>query len=341
MAGLSVTSYGQYKSENLFYMVNSENSFQSFKNNIKQISITAPQSFSMTKNGIIYGQVDPRIIKLAKENNVKVMPLVVNTGFDQQLMQSFLKDEEALQRAIEMMVKLAKKYNFYGWQFDYEGMLFTDRQAYTEFYRKATEALHKAGFKISVAVNPYDSDYEFPARYHQFWYRDWRGVYDFKALADIGDFLSLMTYLQHHNETAPPGPVAGIPWMEQMVTYLLDQNIQPNRKSLGIGFFSSYWYADHNKNRGDFINGEEISYQKAMGLVSQNNAELKWMDKQQVNYTFWSTGGIFQWVFIEDAASLQPELNLLKKYQLRGISVWVLGDEDPPVWGVIRSNLNP
>ena len=340
IAGLNVTTYGQYKSENLFYMVNSENSFQSFKNNIKQISIAAPQSFSMTKNGIVYGQVDPRIIKLAKENNVKVMPLVVSEGFDQQLMQSFLKDEEAQQRAIDIMVKLAKKHDFYGWQFDYEGMHFTDRRAYTEFYRKTAEALHKAGFKLSVAAIAYDSDFEFPTPYFEFWYKDWRGVYDFKALAEIGDFISLMAYPQH-TITTPPGPVAGFPWVEEKIEYMLSLGIPPQKISLGLTFYSRHWYADYNKKQGAFINAETIGYQKAVDLIERNGAKKIWMEDQKSNYAYWSVGGIFQYLFFADSESLKAKLPLLKKYKLRGISVWRIGEEDSKSWKVIESDLVP
>jgi len=39
--------------------------------------------------------------------------------------------------------------------------------------------------------------------------------------------------------------------------------------------------------------------------------------------------------YIEDSQSLKPKLNILKKYKLRGISVWVLGSEDPAFWNVL------
>jgi len=41
-------------------------------------------------------------------------------------------------------------------------------------------------------------------------------------------------------------------------------------------------------------------------------------------------GALYAW--IEDAAALAPKLELQKRYGLRGISVWRLGQEDPRVW---------
>src|ERR1700760_2511015 len=71
----------QYKSENLFYMVDNPESFESFRKNAAQISIVSPQVFNMDKLGVLTGSIHPRILEVAKANNVKVMPLIVNTGF--------------------------------------------------------------------------------------------------------------------------------------------------------------------------------------------------------------------------------------------------------------------
>ena len=332
------SAVAQYASENLFYMVDSEDSFQSFKENIDQISIAAPQVYDLTKTGIIYGGVDSRLMKIAEENGVSVMPLVMNPGFDRDLFHEFLHDSVAQNRAIRTMVELAKKHNFYGWQFDFENIHISDREAFTEFYTQTAHALHAEGFKLSAAVVPTDTNFDLKTPYNRFLYEYWRGAYDLKALAEVGDFLSLMTYSQHTRRT-PPGPVAGIPWMRQMVEYMLDAGINPQRISLGIPFYSTYWFADYTESKGGFMNGSGISYQKAKSLVDRYDAEVKWMEDQKVNYAFWSNGGVFEYVFIEDDQSLEPKLRLLQEYKLRGISVWRIGQEDPAVWEVLQSGL--
>jgi spore germination protein YaaH len=327
----------QYSSENLFYMVDSEDSFQSFKENIDHISIAAPQVYDITETGIIYGGVDSRLMKIAKENDVKVMPLVMNPGFDRQLFHEFLHDSTAKKRAITTMVALAKKHDFYGWQFDFENIHISDRQAFTQFYTNTATALHKEGFKLSAAVVPTDTNFDLKTPYHRFLYEYWRGAYDLKALAEVGDFLSIMTYSQHTRRT-PPGPVAGIPWMKQMIDYMLTIGIDPQKISLGIPFYSTHWFADYSEERGGFVNGAGASYQKAKRLVGRNNAKMEWMEDQQTHYAYWSNGGVFEYVFIEDARSLKSKLSLLDDFNLRGISVWRLGQEDPAVWDVIASD---
>ena len=68
--------------EALWY-VRGEASIQSFLSHADQISIVAPQVFIMDSTGMIRGRVDPRVLETARARGVKVMPLVMNPGFDQ------------------------------------------------------------------------------------------------------------------------------------------------------------------------------------------------------------------------------------------------------------------
>jgi spore germination protein YaaH len=334
----SLITNAQHASENLFYMVDSEDSIQSFRDNLDQISIVAPQTFSISEDGVVWGEVDKRVLQLAAKHNIDVIPLIMNPGFDRELFHDFLHDSTARQRTISMMVKLAKNYNFAGWQFDFEHIHISDREAFTNLFRETAEAFHKEGLSLSAAVVPTNTDYDLPTAYHRFLYEYWRGVYDLKALAEIGDFLSLMTYSQHTRRT-PPGPVAGIPWMEEMVEYMLNLGIAPEKISLGIPFYSTYWYADYSEERGGFINGRGASYEKVSGLIERYDAELVWLDNHQTHYAIWNHAGVFEYAFIEDARSIAPKLKLVEDYGLRGISVWRLGQEDPEVWSLLGKHL--
>lgn len=335
---LPLTSNGQYQSENLFYMVDDEDSFQSFKENLEEISIVAPQTFSISEDGVVWGEVDSRVLELAAEHDVKVIPLIMNPGFDRGLLHEFLHDSTARQQTISMMVDLAKSYDFAGWQFDFEHIHISDRKAFTNFYRETAEALHEEGFSLSAAVVPTNTDHDLPTAYHRFLYEYWRGAYDLKALAEIGDFLSLMTYSQHTRRT-PPGPVAGIPWMKGMVEHMLSLGIAPEKISLGIPFYSTYWFADYTEERGGFINGRGATFQKVSGLIERYNADLVWLENQQCYYALWNHDGVFEYAFVEDARSISPKLDLVADNQLRGISVWRLGQEDPAAWDTLGTKL--
>lgn len=77
---------------------------------------------------------------------------------------------------------------------------------------EAAAALHAAGFQLSIATVPNAPGYPGQTAYAAWMYRDWRGAYDLKALAQAVDLICLMTYDQHTAYT-PPGPVAAYPWV--------------------------------------------------------------------------------------------------------------------------------
>jgi spore germination protein len=331
----TATGFGQTKSENLFYMVDTPESFESFKNHLSQISIVCPQSFVISKDGVLSGSVDRRVLELSKANGIKVMPLFVNPGFNTQLLHDIVSNPAARRRSIDMMLAYARQYGLDGWQFDLEGLHINDREHFTQYYRETADALHKAGLQLSAAVVHMFENVGGPGPYQRFLYEGWRAGYDFKVMSEVGDFLSIMTYDQHTRRT-PPGPVAGPAWMEQVVKYLLAEGVKPSRLSLGIPNYSVHWFADYTEEKGGHTTGRQLGYTMVQHLLGRYNVTPVWNEMANCHYAVWDNGGVYEYMFIEDGRSLKPKLDLLKKYKLRGISVWVLGREATDFWDVLK-----
>jgi len=324
------------KSENLFYMTDTLDALQSFKAHAAQISIIVPAAYHIDKYGTVYGGVDPRVLQIAKSNDVKVMPIIAS--FDQAGIHAFLGDPKARARAIEIMLYDAQRYHYYGWQFDLENVHVTDGDAYTDFYREAAKAMHAHGLKISMAV--LKAEQPVPASddtgYSKFLYEDWRGAFDYKKLAAIGDFMSFMSYDQNTALT-PPGPVAGIPWMQRMADYLVKLGIDPRKVSFGIPTYSDHWYAAYTDKKGPHSTRDEIGYRQVQDLLDRHQVKPQWMASAGVDYAYWSgADSVYNWLFIENARSFSEKLKLARHYHFRGFSAWVLGDEDPGIWNVLR-----
>lgn len=324
------------RAEHLFYYVDTEESFNSLKANISKISVVAPQAFSVDEDGIVWGAVDPRVIELAKQHKVGVMPLVVNPGFDQAVLHRLLANAEARRRTITTLVDLCKQHGFLGIQFDFENLHVNDRTAFTHFYEEAAKALHRGGFMLSIAVVHRTEDYPGPTEYHKWLFENWRGGYDLETLARLGDFVSVMTYDQHTRRTTP-GPIAGIPWMRQVVEYFL-RFVPPEKLSLGIPLYSMHWYTALDTVRY-FASARAWSrstnHATAVGLLERFKARLRWDEHQQVSYAMYENGGLFEYIFLEDARSFKAKHDLMKQYKLRGFSAWVLGREDQGIWKVL------
>ncbi len=328
-------NYAQsYHSENLFYMVGSAGSYQSFVEHADQISILCPQVYQIDSGGVITGEVDRRILELAQKKGVKVMPLFAS--FDQKAIHNLLTSVSARKEAIRLMLFYARQFHYYGWQFDIENISYADKDSYTFFFKQTADSLHKYGFAISSAVVKSEQPAPESANpaYQRFLYESWRGAFDIPAIAEASDFISIMSYDQHTAYT-PPGPVAGLPWMKRIVAYLLNSGIAAEKISVGIPSYSDYWFPTVD-NSGPRSTRNEISFAAAEDLMDRYEVSPEWMKDQQVYFTHWEAGGIFNWLFIEDAKSFLPKLKLAADNHLRGISVWVLGSEDPQIWNVLK-----
>ena len=220
--------------ETLFYMRNNEPAFESFRANIAKISIVGPQVYSVEGDGVVWGQVDPRVLTLAKEHGVKVMPLIHNPGFNQETIHELLHDEEARRRSIAMMVELAERHGFWGWQFDFENFHITDRDAMTQYYSETAEALHTAGFTISIAVVP-SLGTAGRSPFHRYMEANWRGTFDLKAMAEVSDFISYMTYAQHGGPTTP-GPIAGLPCLSRKSRSAFQRSLVTGSRRMRMGW---------------------------------------------------------------------------------------------------------
>jgi spore germination protein YaaH len=328
---------GAQKLEALWYSVGSEESTKSFVAHAGQISIVSPQVFSMDRLGEITGKVDPRVIAAAREKGVKLIPLVMNPGFDQAIVHRVLSVPEARQRAITNLATLCQTNRFDGLQFDLENVNVADREAFTSFVRESAAALHRVGCSISAAVVPRLSENPGPSDYHRWMFENWRGAYDYKALADALDFISYMTYAQHAGGSTP-GPVAGYTWMEESLKYVLSLGIPPSKISLGIPAYSDWWYSAYDAKNGARVRGNDISFATAAGLLAKYGAQPTWDDREKSPYAFWSNNGVYEWLWMEDARAFIAKLELVRKYQLRGYSVWVLGLEDPKTWDALAAS---
>jgi spore germination protein YaaH len=336
----ATSGFPQNKIESLFYYIDRESSFESLKNHIAQISIIAPVVYNVDEDGIVWGAVDPRVLKLAKENNVAVIPLIHNPGFDQEMLHKLLANEKARARAIESLLEECKKHRYRGVQFDFENLNVNDKDAFTQFYAETAKALHAEGFLLSAAVVHRPEKYPGPTKYFKWLYKNWRAGYDLKALAEIGDFISVMTYSQHTRRT-PPGPNAGIPWVKKNIEFFLAE-VPAEKLSLGIPVQSQHWYTEQDDEK--YVAharswSEGLTYKEALALTERFGAKITWIEEQKVPFAFFENGGLFEYIFFENAQSFQHKLELVKQNKLRGFSVWVIGAEDPEIWKVLEKPL--
>jgi spore germination protein len=321
--------------ERVFYTTEQEDSFRSFERNAQYIDIVGPQCLKVDENGIIWGSVDKRLLSVAKKNNVKVIALLINPGFNLEMLHKLLLSPTAQERAVTTLVELCRKDNLHGIQFDFENIHITDRDAYTAFFKRAADSLHKYGFNISIAIVPRAGDFGGAGGDYQKWmFEYWRGGYDLKALGQIADFVSYMTYDQHTRRTTP-GPVAGFAWIEDCLAFAL-KSIPKEKLSLGLALYCDYWFPGFQNPQQITASGRSLVYEDAVAMMESMSGRMEWHERDKVNYTIFERDYLYEYIFFENARSFQARLELVKKHGLRGISCWRLGQEDSAVFKTLQ-----
>ncbi|MGP1580219.1 MAG: glycosyl hydrolase family 18 protein [Wolinella sp.] len=314
--------------ERLIYLVDRHDSYEQLSRNIDSFDVIAPQVFSFGSDGVLYGEVDERIIKLAQKHQKKLMPLVKNEGFDKEKVQRFLKDEEAKKRLINALAEVGKRYGFAGWQLDFEHLGTGNRALYSDLVKRMHSHLRKYRMQLSIAVIPARGE-EARSVYGARFYANWIASYDFKTLAKHSDFLSVMAYDQHTGKT-PPGAVASYPWVERIIKEMLKE-VSRDKISLGIPLYSRLWYAG---NRGDSLGSQarSMSYVAARDWILRRGITPIYSESERIWWGFGEHGGIREYLFLEEVDSFAEKIELAKRYKLRGVSLWRLGQEDARIY---------
>jgi spore germination protein YaaH len=345
---LSAKKHPKPATTTLMYMVNRPASIESFREHSKQISIIAPQCFTMDAQGFVAGEVPPEVLEIARKNKVALMPLVTNRGFKQDLMHTVLDTPESRARAIRYLLYYALRDGYIGFQFDYENIKYFYRDRFTTFFHEAATEFHRHGLLLSAAVvGKYadDRNSKSPGGFD-----DWSGVYDYKALGKDADFLSIMAYAEHAGYS-DPGPIAGVPWVKQIVDFTV-ANIPPRKVSLGVPTYGTRWIAVAPETivKADFVQDNagprvkkwrvtSAAWPLAIPELLKTNKAV-WDETEQAHhFAFTDDKGVNNEVWYEDASSLKPKMDMAAQYKLGwGISAWVLGTEDPTFWTMVEQN---
>jgi spore germination protein YaaH len=255
----------------------------------------------------------------------------MNPGFNQPIIHAIITKPDVARRAARNMAALCRDNHFDGIQLDIENIHVSDRDAFTAFARLFAEEMHAVRCSASAAVVPRLSDDPGPTSYHKWIFDNWRAVYDYNALAEALDFISYMTYAQHTGGSTV-GPVAGYTWMEQCLECALSLGVPPSKISLGLASYSDHWFPAYDEKAGARQRGGDIGYAKVTELLKEWRATPVWDDRDKAYTARWNNAGVYEHLWIEDARSFAAKLALVRKYKLRGYSVWVLGTEDPRIW---------
>lgn len=347
-----------------YYVPDDPSSWWSFRAQIDQLSFVAPQWVSIDACGNLGSRDDRALVAFAHANGVKVLPtLPTSSGW---LNHQILTDPTTTQRAIDQSVAYVVSEGYDGLDVDFEGVLPSDRAAFTSFAGRLGQALHQNGKLFTMALPAKTVDTT----------TGWAGATDYAALAPSLDLAIIMTY-EYSGATTPPGSTAPQAWVEQVVAYT-NRVIPPRKVLLGVAFYGRDW----NLTQGGL--SRAVTYPQAAVIAQAAGATIA-TDPTTRSGTFQYASPVGQRpplvapvpsfshdivahvppacaiqppatptpyvtptptasgvllhheVWIENAASVRARLDLAARSGIAGVAFWRLGQEDPAAWPVIGS----
>jgi spore germination protein YaaH len=319
----------------LFYMTEEGSSERDFLAHKSKVDILVPTWYSVDGAGLVYGEANELILREAKAAHVQVIPILAL--FDKAAAHTLLTDTHAQDEMNASLVRECKRNGYDGFQFDFEDIMWTDRDALSATVKRTAEALHKEHLLVQIAVVPHAPGYPGHTAYSKWMFEEWRGSFDLKALGEAADLICLMTYDQHTRWTMP-GPVGGWIWTTINIDYAL--KVVPREKlSLGIALYGYHWYAGDpglgKAEKNPNPKADYISYANAISLRDSYDGKQQWDPVDHTAWFYFYRDDSREWIFLTDKQGFEDRYKLAAQDRLQGICAWVLGEEDPAIWTVL------
>lgn len=293
------------------------------------LTYLSPFAYLIKEDGTLQPFEDELMINAAISQIVTPMLAITNlstTSTGTNLANAILSNPELREKLISNVLQLMGEKGYKGLNIDFEYVLPEDRENYNQFLQLAVDRLHPRGYFVSTAVAPKTSGEQEGLLYT---------AHDYEAHGRIVDFVILMTY-EWGWRGASPQAISPANQMRRVVQYAL--SVMPADKIyLGFQIYARDWKIPHIEG----ATAETFSPQEAVRRATQFNATIQYDNTAQSPFfRYVDEQGQRHEVWFEDARSAQAKFDMVKQYNLRGISYWALGYDYPQNWALLNSNFD-
>ncbi|MGG1675728.1 glycosyl hydrolase family 18 protein [Neobacillus sp. NRS-1170] len=270
-----------------------------------------------------------KVIQSAHKKHLKVYMVVHNLFYEtvekgKQAASNVLHNDNNRNVFIQNLRNEMNQFKYDGINIDMENLYLTDRDSFSLMIKNLSDALNPDGKVVTVSV---------PANTGDSRANPWSPWFDYEKLGQYSDGLMIMTY-DEHNPRTNPGSTASVEWTEATIRYALKHEVPPSKILLGIAGYGWDW------DTTAAAKAKYSSYKELMGQKTKYKAKIIWDSRSQTPYfSYVDEKHHNHQAWFENSNSLRFKLNLVEKYNLRGIGIWRLGLEDPKYWTTIPEKL--
>lgn len=292
-----------------------QSALNTLNKNPRVFKSVSPVWYRIDKTGkleIIPHNIEPQVANLTKVNTVKLIPTITNE-FDPVRTSLVLNNSDIYLPLIESLKSLCFNYNYQGLDIDWEEIDPKDQQAFTAFIKVLSETLHQADLTLAVSVHPKTGDSSDRAVV--------KG-YDFKALSDSVDYIKIMAY-DFHNQNSSPGAITPFEELTKILEYA-SSNINQDKIMLGLPTYGYDWETGKQP-------AEVVSFNEATDRIKTSGGEVK-RDPQSNELVGNYKNPNEHVIWYGDAETLNKMVILARSKGIYQFSFWRIGVEDPSIW---------
>lgn len=307
----------------------------------KGLTTISPTWFSVADtSGNISSIASAEYVNYAHQSGIEVWAAV--RDFDGGI-GSFEESYELLSKTsnretlINQLIAAALQCGIDGINVDFEKISTECGEHYIQFIRELSVKCKMNNLVLSV-------DNYVPQAYNQQYHREEQALF--------ADYVVVMGYDEHYGGSPEAGSVSSYGFVRDGIEQTL-KDVPAEKVISGIPFFTRVWKetpktseelaAQEGTDDAQYLTNVEstaYSMDEARYVVEQAGAEITWDDETKQNYASWEYDGSTYKVWLEDASSLEPKLQLIKEYGLAGSAAWRMGQESDGIWDLILQYVN-
>jgi spore germination protein len=267
-------------------------------------------------------------IALREARRYRAAPILVLTNFaagkfSSDIAHTVLRTSSIQNKVIDEALSIMRSKGYRGINIDFEYVFPDDREPYNQFLRNLSARVKPEGLLLFTALAPKTSSSQQGLLYE---------AHDYAAHGQIADFCVLMTY-EYGWSGGPPMAVAPPNRVRQVLQYAA--SVMPRHKiMMGMPLYGYDWALP-------YIHGgpmaRRVSTQEAYTIAWNHGVPVMYDQQSQSPFLHYSVSGTNHVVWFEDARSMRAKFNLIKEFDLRGGSYWVLGSPFPQNWSLLAS----
>ncbi|WP_139492259.1 glycosyl hydrolase family 18 protein [Brevibacillus dissolubilis] len=292
------------------------------------LNVVSPTWFELTDDKATLGnKADSSYVKWAHQRGYQVWGLVSN-GFNPDFTKALLSDFHMREKFIVQVIHYATMYELDGINLDFENVYIEDKARLVQLVRELTPYLHEQNLTVSMDVTPISTSDR------------WSRFYDRKVLAQVVDYMAVMTYDEHWGTSPVAGSVASLPWVEESLQNIL-QEVPRNKLLLGVPFYTRLWKEVKQPDGSIKVTSKALYMSGAQKWIKERNLKPALDAKSgqyYVSYTDPADKATYK-IWIEDQTSMAKRIELVRKYNLAGVASWRRGFETPDIWNTIQQGL--